>query len=227
MIDRLFDRLDDWRNLPAYRMEQRADMFFFLYLREALEARLGIRLDETIIPELPVRLGNLKEHGLPLKGGDDQSKKIDYVFFSSNRMHAYSVELKTDDASRNSSQDAYLNAAPKIGMPPLITGLIKIRDKSTQKLKYERLLEKLELLRQVEKIDGKWKCTSKVHKWQLLYVQPNLKNSDTPDQVITFNWLADHLEEKHKDDALALRFAKSLRKWASVAAGTKQTSQPG
>ena len=32
----LFDRLDEWRDFPNYQLERRADIFFSLYLVEAL-----------------------------------------------------------------------------------------------------------------------------------------------------------------------------------------------
>ncbi len=41
IVDSLFDRLDAWRHLPNYQLERRADIFFSLYLAEALEEKYG------------------------------------------------------------------------------------------------------------------------------------------------------------------------------------------
>jgi len=33
-INELFDLLDDWRNLPSYQLERRADIFFAIHLEK-------------------------------------------------------------------------------------------------------------------------------------------------------------------------------------------------
>ena len=53
-INSLFDSLDDWRNLPSYQLERRADIFFSLYLAEVLKKKRNIDIDSRIIPEFPV-----------------------------------------------------------------------------------------------------------------------------------------------------------------------------
>jgi len=40
MIQKLFDLLDDWRYLPAYRLERRSDVFFVLYLSLILKKNI-------------------------------------------------------------------------------------------------------------------------------------------------------------------------------------------
>ena len=40
-LEELFARLDDWRHLPAYQLERRADIFFSLYLPDVLARRVG------------------------------------------------------------------------------------------------------------------------------------------------------------------------------------------
>ena len=46
----LFDRMDAWRHLPDYQLERRADLFFSLYLAEALQAKLGFPIIVYIQP---------------------------------------------------------------------------------------------------------------------------------------------------------------------------------
>ncbi|NDP20943.1 MAG: hypothetical protein GZ091_07680 [Paludibacter sp.] len=54
LIDQLFDRLDDWRNLPAYQLERRSDIFFSLYLKDIIQSYYQQKV-EHIIPEFPVK----------------------------------------------------------------------------------------------------------------------------------------------------------------------------
>ena len=53
-IDRLFNRMDAWRHLPNYQLERRADLFFSLYLPEALETKLGFAVRDELVPEVPL-----------------------------------------------------------------------------------------------------------------------------------------------------------------------------
>ena len=46
-IERVFELLDRWRHLPAYKLEPRADIFFALYLPEVLSNHFK-RLDLEI-----------------------------------------------------------------------------------------------------------------------------------------------------------------------------------
>ncbi|MBV2194981.1 MAG: hypothetical protein KUL78_00555, partial [Flavobacterium sp.] len=57
-IDKLFELLDDWRFLPAYQLERRADIFFALHLEKIIEKKFNVKID-TIIPEFPVRVGEI------------------------------------------------------------------------------------------------------------------------------------------------------------------------
>ena len=60
LIDVLFDKLDMWRNLPAYQLERRADIFFAIYLKDIIQNKYRTIIDFTI-PEFPVRRGDLSE----------------------------------------------------------------------------------------------------------------------------------------------------------------------
>ena len=48
MIEQVFELLDRWRHLPAYRLEPRIDVFLGLYLRDVLTARIGSELLEIV-----------------------------------------------------------------------------------------------------------------------------------------------------------------------------------
>ena len=55
----VFNLLDRWRHLPAYRLEPRVAPFFALFLRDVLSTRFGIQLHDIVIPEFPLRIGTL------------------------------------------------------------------------------------------------------------------------------------------------------------------------
>ena len=64
--DIVFDNLDKWRHLPNYQLERRADIFFSLYLKEVIEEKYHVKLQDTIIPEFPIQLGTLLSAKLTL-----------------------------------------------------------------------------------------------------------------------------------------------------------------
>jgi hypothetical protein len=138
-IDTIFDRMDAWRHLPNYQLERRADLFFSLYLAEALKSKLGFPVREQMVPEFPVRIGTICPD-IPV----DKSYKIDYLALSADGNKAIFVELKTEGASRRAGQDKYLLAAQAAGLPALLGGLLEIFRATSAKQKYFGLLEYLE-----------------------------------------------------------------------------------
>jgi len=81
-IIEVFDKMDMWRHLPNYQLERRADIFFSIYLPEVLESKFGIKINNKLIPEFPVRIGTIYPNI-----ATDKSYKIDYVALS------YSAQL--------------------------------------------------------------------------------------------------------------------------------------
>ena len=135
-INKLFNLLDDWRNLPAYQLERRADIFFAIHLEQIIENILETKID-IIIPEFPVRIGEISDKHPEL----NKSFKIDYLTYSKNENKVYLIELKTDQRSRRDKQDWYLRRASKIKVQGLVEGLIKIHQATNQKVKYKVLLQ--------------------------------------------------------------------------------------
>lgn len=207
-IEEVFDTLDDWRHLPNYQLERRADIFFALYLSEILQHRFHVGAAH-IIPEFPIRVGEI--YG---DGSGNKSFKIDYLAITERSRHAVFVELKTDAASRRSSQDDYLARAREAGMAKLIDGLLLIFDKTKAKPKYRHLLKRLCDAGLVEsKRDRYENRVAEAWKIDLLYIQP-----ETAGKVISLGEVAD-IVASHPDD-FSQRFAKSLREWDTVTAGT-------
>lgn len=224
---RVFDLLDQWRHLPDYQLERRADIFFAAYLPEFLSARLRMPLMPSLIPEFPVRIGTIYPQTL-----SNQSCKIDYVALNHDHSQLLFVELKTDATSRRDEQDQYLRAAQKAGLRQLLTGVIQIVQSTKHKHKYcclLRLLEELSLLKLPPHLDAALasdRFTSAVNGClsaieitapepaiSVVYLQPLAK---APDEI-GFVDLADWLDSQ--GDELAARFARSLRVWAGMPAG--------
>ena len=223
---RILDLLDQWRHLPDYQLERRADIFFATYLVDFLADREGVEVEPFLVPEFPVHIGTIYPH-IPI----NKSFKIDYVAFASDRSKAWFVELKTDSSSRRDKQNAYLKAAQNAGMPALINGLLQIAAATKAKHKYCCLLRLLERLLLVELPTDLDDALASKH-WDsavnaclpavknicpplpvnVLFLQP-VSNGPTE---IGFDELASWLDGR---DAVADRFALSLRNWASVKAG--------
>jgi hypothetical protein len=196
-INKLFDLLDDWRRLPDYQLERRADIFFALYLSEIIKGRFTTDI-QYIIPEFPIK-----------KDDTNQSFKMDYIAVSDAIV--YFIELKTDNASRRSTQDEYLEKAKEKNISALIDGVLEIRKKTKAKKKYDHLLEKLEQIGWVKQNKEKWENTIKHKDYniQIVYIQPN--NDHSNKTIISFDDVKKYLI--HKEDELVQRFIKSLEKW--------------
>ncbi len=228
LIDQFFDRMDDWRHLPNYQLERRADLIFSLYLGQVLHFKTKVEISDLFVPEFPVRIGTIYPN-IPI----DKSYKIDYVALSKGGDVAYLVELKTEGASRRKSQDKYLAASQAAGMTALLEGVLRIFRATKAKRKYFYLLKKLEAmglleistkleeimrrksLRGANEASESVRITSNVSRCEVLYIQPN----GDGEQVVSFATLADIIEKN--DDPFAKRFAQSLREWAQVKAGRR------
>ena len=88
LIKKLFDLLYDWRNLPAYQLERRADIFFAIHLEKILEVAEKIKIDLTI-PEFPIRIGQISNKNSAL----NKSHKMDYLVFSKHGNQLLFIEV--------------------------------------------------------------------------------------------------------------------------------------
>lgn len=205
-INKLFDLLDDWRNLPAYQLERRADIFFAIHLENVIEKILGTKID-IIIPEFPVRIGEISEKHPEL----NKSFKIDYLTYSKNENKVYLIELKTDQRSRREKQDWYLERASKIKVKGLVSGLLKIYNATNQKVKYNNLLDKIEKIGWIERNNKTIKNLNIEIEPTIIYVQP--LNKENNKSVISFDDIIKALN--NSSDLLTKRFIESLEKWKS------------
>jgi len=203
-INKLFDLLDDWRHLPAYQLERRADIFFALYLGKIIKQKKDTEID-YIIPEFPVRVGEISEKNPHI----NQSFKIDYLAYANDAKRVYLIELKTDQRSRRDKQDWYLERTAQIGVSGILKGLQKIYKATHQKVKYNALLDKIQDMGWISRNDKSFEINNIDITPEILYIQP-LNTANNP-SVISFADVISALNEL--DDALAKRFAVSLEKW--------------
>ncbi len=222
----VLDLLDNWRHLPDYQLERRADILFAIYLPAFLQDRYGVEINPLLTPEFPIHIGTIYPD-IPI----NKSFKIDYVAFDASLTRGWFIELKTDSSSRRQKQDQYLIAAQKAGLPALIDGVLKIVSATNHKHKYcclLRLLERLKLITLPDNLDEAlasqhWATAVNACLPHVVNITPDipveavfLQPVSIDEHDIGFAELADWLCDKDED---AKRFAKSLRDWAGVQAG--------
>ena len=209
-FDRVFDLLDAWRHFPAYQLERRADIFFAVYIPRVVQHRYGAQVAH-IIPEFPIRIGTIYPD-IPI----NKSYKADYLVLATRPTLNLLVELKTDDTSRRPTQDRYLHAAKEAGLKKLVDGVLAIADASQAKRKYASLLAALDSAG-LTRFDGNahFNTTPPDFVISLLYIQPTSSPEDL--SAMGFTELADVIADPI--DQLSLRFASSLRTWASSRPG--------
>ena len=236
VVSAIFDRMDEWRHLPSYQLERRADIFLSVYLREVLQRKFALSIKDHIIPEFPVRNGTIDPNASKIK--ENKSKKIDYVLFTEDMTTALFVELKTEGLSRRAEQDEYLRAAQSVGMTALLEGVLEIsrapRMKHYARTKYCRLLELIAQIgliqmpkemaslasaqshQGINRLLQGIRITCPVSDCRIVYVQP----TGGGEGVIDFTEFSAVVREH--DDPFSQRFAKSLGTWGRVQAGKAQ-----
>lgn len=206
LLNKLFDLLDDWRNLPSYQLERRADIFFAIHLEKIIEETVGAKID-FIIPEFPVRIGELPEQD----PDNNQSFKIDYLTYSRDKNVVYLIELKTDQRSRRKKQDLYLQHTTELKIKGLVSGLIKIYKATNQKLKYENLFDKIENIGWIKRDNNTITNLNFEIEPSIIYIQP--LNKENVNSIISFDKIINVFSDSN--DILTKRFIESLKKWKS------------
>lgn len=213
-INQLFSQLDDWRHLPSYQLERRADIFFSLYLPEVLQKKFKLLEAPILIPEFPCRIGTVFD------SKSNQSFKIDYLAITKDGENVFFVELKTDIYSRNKKQDENMLQAEKKEISELFSGIKDLHKASIQKQKYlslyRYLSEQLKLEINLDGIISKDTFAKFKVKPKIVYLQP-AKSKNEYD--IDFEYFANEILSTA--DPLSQRFADSLRNWQTKA-GSKQ-----
>lgn len=220
-IATLFDLLSQWRKLPAYQLERRADIYFALYLEQILATSHPDNQFDLVIPEFPLRLGSLRP-GMEKKN-ENRSVKVDYACFDTENGVCVLLELKTDEGSVRDIQNSDMLLAKKARMGKLLQGLGDLRSKSTSKAKYDHLLGLLQQARLVH-IEGSTGNPFKVSptrgirrfKIKLAVIKPGHDETIPMDKrfkVITFQQVRDALEPLTRKDQVAHAFHTALGEW--------------
>ena len=243
-VNRIFDQLDDWRHLPTYQLERRADIFFSLYLREILQESTGEEIHEVIIPEFTLRKATLDPNN-----GNNQHFCADYLAFSSQLKRAFLVELKTDPKSGNDKQNEYLRQARDVGLEELLRGLIAaFKPGMSQQTRQKRLylLKKFASIGMVsglkaaaefasrERHQGFTKALEQVSvasvepKISLVFIHPRKFENRDESEGSTFDyWVSFEQVLKvvgNHTDILSQRFAEALKDWSENTAGSRNFS---
>ena len=225
-IKLIFDRLDDWRHLPSYQLERRADIFFAIYLRDFLQDHLKVSLRPQLVPEFPLHLKTLG-----FGSANNQSVKVDYVAVSEDLTRVFLIELKTDMASFRDKQFDYLKLARDKGIHKLLDGILQICRATQSRAKYVHLLRLLDAIgmialptNQLDVLPSKGKVDhidfDKLPKDivripeckpEILYLQPYLRSCDNSENTIGFDKFADWLLKF--GDPFSVRFRHSLQTW--------------
>lgn len=207
-INQLFQYLDEFRKLPAYQLERRADIFFALYLKEILENHFPVIID-SFIPEFPLRIGSITPGG----NSSNLSNKADYFAVSLLQKRIFLVELKTESASLRSLQHDYLLNAKKKGLTLILNDLRDINKASRNKIKYSVLFQSLKHLKLID--DSHMPFSKSDFTIEIVYILPSIdpkfKIPALDCTVITFDNIINVI--KHHPDILTQRFIQSLVKW--------------
>lgn len=140
----VLDKLDEWRHLPKYRLEQHVDVLFGMSLPRVLSQCFDIPACELkVIPEFPIRYGTLRGCEIFKRGkaGPNQSFNVDFSVWHETCGQVFLVELKTDMDSLKSEQlcDMSKVAAHDGGFGAFIGGVAEIAEKGDAR-KYTQLI---------------------------------------------------------------------------------------
>ena len=204
MIDTLFNQLDDWRRLPNYQLERRADIFFAIHIPVLFKRLFSLEVLD-ILPEFPIRIGTIYPT-VPI----NKSYKADYIVYADN-LKAFLVELKTDNGSIRNDQVKYYFKSIESGYYSLLSGLLEIYNASSYKSKYISLLSRLVDNGSLEKNEGSYKPIEKYSFYHLpIFIKPTLSELDTG-YILTYEKIIGIL--KNEQNQLTQRFIKSLQEW--------------
>lgn len=224
-LDALFRNLDTWRHLPNYQLERRADIFFSIYLKGIVEEITETPLEDTLVPELPIKR-DLIWPELPT----NKSVKVDYALFAKDRSKVFFLELMTDSGSRRDAQDTYLETATRLGFRKIVDGIRSILLSTSAHGKYHHLAVALARLGYLDLPSdlasyiypdvhadlharlGDICVSGEDAAIEVIYIQPLATDGD---RCIDFERFAAHVDRF--SDPLSRKFAEHLRLWKAAA----------
>lgn len=209
MINEYFDLLEDWKLLPAYKLEMRIDSLVGFVLAEISSEIFEVET-KVLVPELPLRKGTLYPK-FDKTVSANRSYKVDFYIRGMEGENLF-IEFKSDSGSIREDQDEYLQISRKRKMKKIVQGILKLWGKTRQKAKYNHLLEKL-----IEGglIDESNSLLIEDEEIQIKYIKPSTSIDDEPSEVVNFKLLAESIRRVYKTDDFLRRFADSLEAWGS------------
>lgn len=144
---------------------------------------------KLILPEFPLRNGTVNDNN------SNRSNKIDYYCLLENEEH-YLIQLKMDSSFISSNQINYYKKAKEKTVYEILEGLMKIRDKSRSKDKYDIYMETL--------IDNKLivdKNTrvDKNKKFNIVYIVPDKNDKQLNNNVFKLKELCNILKKSDNE----------------------------
>jgi len=199
--------LEEWKKLPAYKLETRIDSFVGFALPGVLEELLYVKA-QLIIPELPLRVGTIYPEREDTASAN-RSYKVDFYARCADGQNLF-IEFISDSSSRREEQDEYLQIASELGMENIINGILALFSATPFKNKYKYLLDTL-VKGGVLGMDRRSYIGDIAIK--VIYLQPLRLPTDGQKEVIDFNQVADALRSRYGSWDLMVRFAESLETW--------------
>ena len=212
LINEYFGMLEDWKGLPAYKLEVRIDSLVGYALPKVIESIYGLKT-KAIIPELPIRLGSINRK-YETKTYANRSYKVDFYIRTECGQNLF-IEFKTDSGSRREKQDSYLERCQAAKMDSILEGILKIYEVTSYKKKYDHLLERLQFAGLVtESSNGHGRTVNiGAESVKILYVQPKTLESDYSKDVLDFSKLAKTIKGCFRGSELMDRLSLSLKEW--------------
>lgn len=149
-IQCVFDRLEQWRHLPAYQLERRVDIFLSFCLPEVVKSKFQLKQDEElfVVPEFPLHKGEV----FNAVKNKNQSVKVDFAVFAKNEKRIFLLEFKTDNNSISSAQLKCMGKANNANT--LLNGVKECALHSDSPRKYAHLLWTLQEIGCIKNCDN-------------------------------------------------------------------------
>jgi len=222
LIKKIFINMDDWRNLPSYQLERRADIFFSLYLQEILEDKFKCNID-MIIPEFPIRKCLIKGINNNNKYNRNRSYKIDYIALNLDHKKVYFIELKTDMKSLRKGQSDYLVESKEVGFKSILEGINELSKASRATGKYKWLIDKLKELKLISEDGEVTVINNSECEIEIVFILPE-EPYEIEDSInasyIPFDKVIKIIEKY--EDKLSERFIESLKLWVEKEPGAPE-----
>lgn len=211
-IDQLFSLLTDWRKLPNYQLERRADIFFALYLRDILRHCYPSNEFDLIIPEFPLRYGSIRDKDQG--NSSNLSAKVDYACVDRTNKFCVLLELKTEERSLSKAQFANMENALRKDYDMLTNGVRELLMHTKEKSKYTTLLNYMDA--PFTAVHGRGASGTPESGMKLAIIKPTADPDACPEdcKVISFDEVASVLKNLPEPaDHLTRTFLIALEQW--------------